>query len=278
MIPGDYCAEKAARSGSDWHYSRLFAPVEQRPRITALIALREEMRQIVHDSSEHALAHARLGWWREEIGTTLPTSPQHPILQALAAGRAENTALRDVLLRLVQAVEIELAGGPLQTPAEVQRFGEYSEGSLALLCLPDSAMRDETARQAALVLGEALTMVELLGRARQDARLGRVLLAISDLHRYKVTAADLAQAEWTEPVRELAADYIARARRCLTAFDAAAGPRQPANYIQARLLEQRLARMPRQVFRQSDRPSRRYFLYKLFTAWRAARRTVRQET
>ena len=87
---------------------RVFAG-RARPALEALASLDRELTRAVHASAEHSVAHARLGWWREEVGRLCAGQPLHPLTRQLhtQAGDAPDWAR---LAARLSAADLELAG------------------------------------------------------------------------------------------------------------------------------------------------------------------------
>jgi len=83
MSPGEYCAQKAAQSGSSFYYSFRFLPADQRRAITALYAFCREVDDVVDEVSDPGVARVKLGWWRTEVGAAFEGRAQHPVTLAL---------------------------------------------------------------------------------------------------------------------------------------------------------------------------------------------------
>ncbi len=71
VSPDEYCQQKAAASGSSFYYSFLFLPPERRRAITALYAFCREVDDVVDECTDTQVAHAKLAWWRSEVGKLL---------------------------------------------------------------------------------------------------------------------------------------------------------------------------------------------------------------
>ncbi|NBS98918.1 MAG: squalene synthase HpnD, partial [Betaproteobacteria bacterium] len=84
MTPGEYCQDKAARSGSSFYYSFLFLAPPRRQAITALYAFCREVDDVVDEATDPTVAQTRLFWWRSELGRLFSGQPQHPVTKALA--------------------------------------------------------------------------------------------------------------------------------------------------------------------------------------------------
>jgi hypothetical protein len=107
---------------------RVFAG-RARPALEALAALDRELTRAVHASAEHNVAHARLGWWREELGRLRAGQPLHPVTRQLhaLAGDAPDWALLTVRLH---AADLELAGVVPASLDELEAASQRSHGTL----------------------------------------------------------------------------------------------------------------------------------------------------
>ena len=86
MTPQEYVQHKAAASGSSFYYAFLFLPPPRRLAITAFYAFCREVDDVVDEVHEPEVAHAKLGWWRNEVHQAFQGQPQHPVMQALMPG------------------------------------------------------------------------------------------------------------------------------------------------------------------------------------------------
>lgn len=105
-------AAPAPAAGSIEYFALLYTPRPQRPALATLIALRAELEAGIDRALDHAVAHARLEWWRAEAARFARGEAQHPWLRALARQDEANRALD--LSRLIDAGARELATRQLQ--------------------------------------------------------------------------------------------------------------------------------------------------------------------
>jgi hypothetical protein len=105
-------AAPAPAAGSIEYFALLYTPRPQRPALATLIALRAELAAGIDRALDHAVAHARLEWWRVEAARLARGEPQHPWLRALARQDEVSRALD--LSRLIDAGARELATRQLQ--------------------------------------------------------------------------------------------------------------------------------------------------------------------
>ncbi|HEY6451492.1 MAG TPA: hypothetical protein VIX87_02715 [Steroidobacteraceae bacterium] len=97
--------------GSAPYFALLYAPHRLRAALARLLGLADEIGVGAARGLDHAVAHARLEWWRYEAAQYALGQAQHPWLRAADAG---DEARLD-LLALVEAAALDLAYG-LQRP------------------------------------------------------------------------------------------------------------------------------------------------------------------
>ncbi len=83
MSPDEYCAQKAAQSGSSFTSSFRFLPPARRRAITALYAFCREVDDVVDEVADPGVARLKLGWWRTEVAAVFDGRPRHPVALAL---------------------------------------------------------------------------------------------------------------------------------------------------------------------------------------------------
>jgi phytoene synthase len=133
-----------------------------RSALEALAAIDAELALAVRPGIEHAVAHAKLGWWRAEIDRLHAGHPEHPLTRALraAAGEGPDYAL---LHERLAAADLALAGFAPATLAELEALLYRSHGAqwqLAAEIL--AAAPGATAAAYGAALGKGLGLVELL--------------------------------------------------------------------------------------------------------------------
>ncbi|MCC6378216.1 MAG: squalene/phytoene synthase family protein, partial [Burkholderiales bacterium] len=83
MTPDEYCASRAAQSGSSFYSSFRLLPDDRRRAITALYAFCREVDDVVDEVHDPEVARAKLAWWRLEVAATFAGEPTHPVARAL---------------------------------------------------------------------------------------------------------------------------------------------------------------------------------------------------
>jgi phytoene synthase len=265
---------KAAPPLSDAYYVRLFSPSERRERVTAVLACAAEIDECVREAREPTVAQLKLAWWQEEIELLARGAPRHPVTTALA----ESPALASVpmlWLDLIRAARRELDPAPHVTVEVLRRHCTESAALHELLALAFDAEGDVL--EHARTLGTAIVNARLIGSARHVAMHGKIELPLDLLAAAGVHPGVLA-GDWPAPALELLSQLGAEAQARLTAaHEAIPGPGRPplqSSLIMAALQNARLAGLAANDYEPSGDAPRP--LSRLWTAWRAAQRAMRE--
>ena len=252
----------------------LYASESQRPLLSALCALEEEIGASLKAGLDHSIAHVRLAWWREECARCAAGTPCAPLTRAIGAhfGAAERSALAG-LAGLVEVAAWDLAAATFATRRELTAYCERWSAGLIVPFAQFAAPRLDTA--SALALGTTLRAIELLGSLADDARSGRVRLPLDELEAAQADPADLL----TPPWRAALAAHLARRHRELRtelsvwvrALPGAAQPQLRALLVWARLAVLESQRIERRLPQPPAASDHRGALDG-WRAWRAARR------
>ena len=224
MSPDEYCQGKAAASGSSFYYSFLFLEPARRQAITALYAFCREVDDVVDDCLDAEPAHARLAWWRTEIGALYSGRPSHPVTQALAIALKRFKLPREQLVEIVDGMEMDLTQNRYPDFEALRLYCHRVAGVVGLLAAEIFGYQDGDTLKYADDLGLAFQLTNIIRDVGEDARRGRIYLPEEELQRYAVPPSDILQGRYTDNFRRLMEFQIGRAE---------------AVYVQA------LARLPR---------------------------------
>jgi phytoene synthase len=262
MNPEEF-KSRAAPPGTPRGLALIFAPDESRAPLTALYALDVELTESTR-IAEHAVAHARLDWWQEELDRLSAGQPLHPLTRELRHAPRE-AALLDA--RIAAARE-ELAARAPDSDRDLDRWLDARRGTIELSAALILGLAHP--RPAAAALGRALGIVDMLNEMRGEARAGRSRVAGIG----KAGLAEIAADPWTPTVLALRAKLADRAATALgESREALASEGAPARplLVQAVLAERELAQLARRRHEPVPRGSIQAFR-SLVVAWRAARR------
>ena len=226
MTPDEYCQQKAAASGSSFYYSFLFLAPERRRAITALYAFCREVDDVVDECTDTQVAHAKLAWWRSEIGGLYAGNPQHPVTRALRPFTGTFRIDAERLNEIVTGMEMDLSQTRYLDFADLERYCYHVAGAVGLLAAGIFGYRNPRTLEYAKNLGTAFQLTNIIRDVGEDARKNRIYLPMDELKRFEVPASDILQTKYSENFRRLmefqtrrAESFYDRAMQSLPADD-----------------------------------------------------------
>lgn len=212
MTPDDYCAQKAAASGSSFYYSFRFLPPDRRRAITALYAFCREVDDIADEVKDANVARAKLGWWRTEIANLFAGHPTHPVSQALAPATRDFQVDAARLNEIIDGMEMDLSKKRYRDWDELHLYCHRVAGVVGQLSAGIFGYTNPQTLVYAEHLGLAFQMTNIIRDVGEDARRDRVYLPQQDLDQFKVPLGDLLSARHTPEFAALMAFQSERAK------------------------------------------------------------------
>lgn len=275
MSPDEYCQQKAARSGSSFYYAFRFLDPQRRRAIIALYAFCREVDDVVDECREPAVAHAKLDWWREEIGLLFEGRPRHPITQALAPHVETFDLSKEYFEEIIDGMQMDLDYDAYPDFATLSLYCYRAASVVGLLSARIFGFSDRRTLKYAHDLGMALQLTNILRDVHEDAMRGRVYIPLEELERFDVKPEDFRINLTRDSHRELFSFQAARAREYYEKADAhlPADDRyaQRPGLIMAAIYRALLEEIERDGFRVLEHRVHLTPLRKLWIAWRTAR-------
>jgi phytoene synthase len=212
MTPHEYCAARAAASGSSFYYSFRFLAPEPRRAITALYALCRELDDVVDDCHDAALAATTLDWWRGELERMAAGTAQHPVTRALADTAAGRAMAIELLQEIVDGMAMDLVFTRYSDFKTLTLYCHRVAGVVGELSAGIFGYTERATRQYAHTLGLAFQLTNIIRDVGEDARRGRIYLPQDELARFGVPEADILNARATPAFRALMAFQYQRAQ------------------------------------------------------------------
>jgi phytoene synthase len=274
--PHDYCAQKAAASGSSFYYSfRLLEPA-RRQAITALYAYCREVDDVVDEVTDPAVARLKLAWWRHEIAAVFDGTPQHPVALALRDVVTRFPLPRDELLTVIDGMEMDLTQTRYLDFAALELYCDRVAGVVGRMSAVIFGYRNPATLDFARDLGIAFQLTNIVRDVGEDARRGRIYLPQEDLARFAVTSSTLLAGKPSGDFTGLMAFEVDRARawyaQALAKLPAQDRRAQRAGLAMAAIYRTLLDEIARDGYHVLDRRLALTPLRKLWIAWRTARR------
>jgi phytoene synthase len=216
MTPHEYCADRAAQSGSSFYYSFMFLSAPRRRAITALYAFCREVDDAVDETTDANAASAKLAWWRDELAAVYNGNAQHPVARALADVAATFDLKHDLLTEIIDGMQMDLGNNRYENFAALTQYCHRVAGVVGLLSARIFGYTDPRTLDYAHDLGIAFQLTNIIRDVGEDARRDRIYLPLDDMTRYGVTPADLLHGKDSEGMRGLLRFQVARARSFYT--------------------------------------------------------------
>jgi len=276
VTPDQYCADKAARSGSSFHYSFRLLDPRRRAAITALYAFCREVDDAVDEVSDPDIARVKLAWWRTEVDALFKGSPRHPVTTALLPVVRHYTITEDQLQTVIDGMQMDLETLRYLDFAALELYCHRVAGVVGLMSAEIFGYADAATRGYARDLGIAFQLTNIIRDVGEDARRGRIYLPQDDLARFGVASSDVLRARGSPEFANLMAFEVERARswydRALAQLPAADRRAQRAGLAMAAIYRTLLDEIARDGYRVLDRRIALTPLRKLWIATRAALR------
>ena len=277
MTPDEYCEQKAAQSGSSFHYSFRLLPAPRRIGITALYAFCREVDDIVDEVSDPNVARVKLAWWRTQIDAIYDGEPQHPVARALVPIVRRYPIARADLHTVIDGMQMDLDQVRYVDFAALETYCDRVAGVVGVMSAAIFGYEDPATRDYARDLGIAFQLTNIIRDVGEDARRGRIYLPQDELARFGVAPSDVLRARHSDAFVALMRFQVERARawydRALAKLPARDRRAQRAGLAMAAIYRTLLEEIARDGYRVLDRRIALTPLRKLWiatrTAWRA---------
>jgi phytoene synthase len=274
MTPDEYCAQKAAQSGSSFYYSFRFLPPDQRSAITALYAFCREVDDVVDEVSDPGVARVKLGWWRTEVSATFDGRAHHPVALALTPAVATFNLPQEHFQTVIDGMAMDLELSRYPDFATLERYCHCVAGVVGLLSAEIFGYSDPATRDYARNLGVAFQLTNIIRDVGEDAQRGRIYLPEDELLRFGVEPKDLLARRVSVGFKALMAHQVERARSFYARARAALPPAdrraQRPGLIAGAIYQALLAEIERDDFRVLERRIALTPLLKAWIAWKTS--------
>ena len=166
----------------------------RRDAMRAVYAFARVIDDIADEDWPLAEKHRLLGEWQGEIERLYEGRPVSAIGQALAGPVARYGLPREEFLALIEGMEMDANGPVVAPPMEVLRaYTRRVAGAVGMLSMRVfGAWIGEQSERAALALGDAFQLTNILRDVEEDAAIGRLYLPREALEEAGVPTDDLA--------------------------------------------------------------------------------------
>ncbi|MFX4221890.1 MAG: presqualene diphosphate synthase HpnD [Thalassobaculum sp.] len=179
-------------SGSSFRWGMRILPPERRRAIHAVYAFCRVIDDIADEPGDVQDRQARLDAWRTEIARLYAgTHPTDPIGLALQPGILRYRLPRAEFEALIDGMESDLHGDNIAPSlAALELYCRRVAGAVGILSMRCFGAEEPEADEAAIALGEALQLTNILRDLGEDAADGRLYLPSDLLDRHGIAERD----------------------------------------------------------------------------------------
>lgn len=214
MTPDEYCAAKVRESGTSFAAGFFFLDAPRRQALNALYAFCREVDDVVDECREPLVAHAKIDWWRKEIGKLEEAGrrPDHPVTLALVQARKHFSLPVDMLYEILDGMRMDLEIARYPDFHQLRLYCHRVAGIVGQLAAEIFGYRGHQTLKYAHTLGIAFQLTNIIRDVGEDARRGRIYLPQDELARFGIAEHDILAARHTPAFAALLAFQAQRAR------------------------------------------------------------------
>lgn len=186
-----YCRAVTRRTARNFYFAFITLPAKRRLAIYAAYAFCRMADDIADGEAPPSGKRAQLAALRQGLDRALAGEAGGPVFTALADTMRTYRVPQRLFHDVLDGVEMDLTSHRYETFDDLRAYCERVASAVGLVCIEVFGYRDGRARQAAVELGIAMQLTNILRDLKEDAGRGRVYLPQEDLRRFGYTEADL---------------------------------------------------------------------------------------
>ncbi len=187
----DYCVDLARREARNFYYAFRTLPPRKRRATCAVYAFARRVDDIADGDSPSPNKLEQLNALRSELHNAFSGSPRGPVLTALLHSSREFAIPQGLFEQIVSGVEMDIAPRRYETFDDLREYCYLVASVVGLISIEILGYNNHRARRAAIDLGIAMQLANILRDLREDAAAGRVYLPQEDLRRFGYSENDL---------------------------------------------------------------------------------------
>ncbi len=178
-------------AGSNFYYSFLFLPLEQKNAITSIYAFCREVDDIVDECSDPSIAEQKIIWWGTEIDRVFNGTPQHPIGISLAIAVHRFGLQRVWFDEILQGMIMDLRYHGYETFEDLKLYCHCVASTVGMLAATVFGYKNPNTLEYAKQLGIAFQLVNIIRDIGEDARRGRIYIPEEYLTEFAIAPSEI---------------------------------------------------------------------------------------
>ncbi len=209
----DHCQAVTKREARNFYFAFTTLPRDRRRAIYAVYAFARLADDIADGTDSDASKAEQLNALRGDLTAAFDGDPRGPVLTALVDAAREHGIDLALLEQLIDGVEMDLTPRRYATFDELREYCYRVASVVGLISIEIFGYRDARARDAAIDLGLAMQLTNIMRDLREDADVGRVYLPLDELNRFGYSEEELNRGVVNDRFVELMRFQTERARR-----------------------------------------------------------------
>lgn len=186
-----YCRHITRAIARTFYYGSLFLPVAKRRASWALYAFCRTADDIADEPELYPEPLAELERWRSSLTDMYAGAPRGPVMTAWADMLERFAVPLEPALDLLAGVEMDVRGQRYAAFDDLRLYCYRVAGTVGLLMSPILGYDDPTALDAAVDLGIAMQLTNILRDVGEDRTNGRIYLPSEDMARFGYSEEEL---------------------------------------------------------------------------------------
>ena len=208
----DACVRITRERARNFYVAFATLPRPARRAICAVYAYCRRLDDIADGNAPRAEKERALDEERERLSAALRGEAEEPVYIALADAVSRYVIPAVHLAEVLEGVREDLSTFRYRTFAELERYCYLVASSVGLACLGIFGHRGDQALKAAIDLGLAMQLTNILRDVGEDAARGRIYLPLEDLAAFDVTEGEIARGMYSDRFKRLMAFECERAK------------------------------------------------------------------
>ena len=179
-----HCQAVTKREARNFYFAFITLPGPRRRAIYAAYAFARLADDIADGEAPAPEKATGLAALRADLHTAFAGDPRGPVFTALAHAASEYSIDLVLFDQLIDGVEMDLTPRHYATFDELRDYCYHVASVVGLISIDIFGYRDPRARDAAIDLGLAMQLTNIMRDVREDAESGRVYLPAEDLERF----------------------------------------------------------------------------------------------
>lgn len=207
-----YCRTVTRQQAKNFYFAFLSLPADQRRAIYAVYAFSRQCDDYSDDDMDNNSKLALLEEYRRQLAEAFAGRQSGPVFVALMDAAQRYNIPHQYFDDVISGVQMDLTINRYPTFDDLRTYCYRVASVVGLICLEIFGYSNERAKDAAVDLGIAMQLVNIMRDIKEDASRGRVYLPIEDLRRFGYAEEELFAEVHDERFVELMQFEATRAR------------------------------------------------------------------